>query len=102
VSALTVLLIVGAGSYLIRLTMLVLLAGRPLPQALTTPVSLVGPAAVGALTVGALDSHGHFADLPTVVATAVSFAVVLRTGRLAHGLMVGFPVVWLLKALVLL
>jgi len=38
VSPVLVFLLAAAGSYLIRVTMLVVLAGRPLPRALATPV----------------------------------------------------------------
>jgi branched-subunit amino acid transport protein len=102
VNALAVFAIAAVGSYALRVSMLVLLGGRPLPRTLVTPVGLVGPAAVGALTIGALVRRGHVAGLPTIVASIVSFAVVRRTGRLTYGLLAGFPVVWLLNAAALL
>jgi branched-subunit amino acid transport protein len=99
---LQVFAVVGIGSYVLRVTMLVLLGGRTLPQALVTPVGLIGPAAVGALSVGALVSHGHVTDLTTVAAAGVSFAVVRRTKNMTHGLMAAFPLVWLVHAIALL
>ena len=101
-SPLATFVIAAVGTYAIRATMLVVLAGRPLPSALTAPVGLIGPAALGALTVGAMASRGHLADLSTASATVVAFAVVRRTRRATHGLLAGFLVVWLLKALALL
>ena len=101
-SALAVLGIAAVGSYAMRVAMLVLLAGRALPRSLATSVALVGPAAVGALTVAALTSRGHVAGASTIAATVAAFVVVRRTGRMTHGLLVGFPVVWLLNALALL
>ena len=98
-SALAIFAIAAIGSYGLRVTMLVVLSGRPLPRTLATPVGLVGPAAVGALTVGALTGRGHVAELPTVAAAVVAFTVVRRTGRMTHGLLAGFPVVWLFSAL---
>ncbi|HSB84907.1 MAG TPA: AzlD domain-containing protein [Ilumatobacteraceae bacterium] len=99
---LEVFAVVAVGTYLMRLTMLVLLGGRPLPHALVTPVGLIGPAAVGALTVSALVTHGHVADLPTTAAAAVAFVVVRRTKNITYGLLAAFPVVWLLNAIALL
>ena len=94
--------VVAVGTYALRLTMLVLLGGRTLPQSLVTPVGLIGPAAIGALTVGVLVTHGHVADLPTIVGSAVAFAVVRRTKNITYGLLAAFPVVWLLNAIALL
>jgi branched-subunit amino acid transport protein len=101
-SALAVFAIAALGTYGLRLTMLVLLGGRTLPQALMTPVGLIGPAAIGALTIGALINHGHVADVPTIAASVVAFAVVRRTSNMTYGLLAGFPVFWLLNALALL
>lgn len=101
-SALAVFAIVAVGTYGLRLTMFVLLGGRTLPQALVAPVGLIGPAAIGALTVGALIPHGHVADVATIAASVVAFAVVRRTGNMTYGLLAGFPMFWLLNALALL
>jgi branched-subunit amino acid transport protein len=98
-SALVVFAVVAAGSYLLRLTMLVVLEGRSLPRVMATPVGLIAPAAVGALAVGALAGHGHVADVPTIVASIAAFAVVRRTHNMTYGLLAGFPVLWLLHAL---
>lgn len=96
---LEVFAVVAVGSYALRLTMLVVLGGRSLPQALVTPVGLIGPAAVGALTVGALVSHGHAVEAPTIAASVVAFAVVRRTKNITYGLLAAFPALWLLNAL---
>jgi branched-subunit amino acid transport protein len=87
---------------MLRLTMLVVLGGRTLPRAMVTPVGLIAPAAVGALAVGALTSHGHVASLPTIAASITAFAVVRRTRNMTYGLLAGFPALWLLHALTLL
>lgn len=94
--------VVAVGTYALRLTMLVLLGSRTLPQSLVTPVGLISPAAVGALAAGVLVTHGHVADLPTIAASAAAFAVVRRTKNITYGLLVAFPVVWLLNAIALL
>ena len=99
---LEVFAVVAIGSYVLRLTMLVVLGGRSLPQALVTPVGLIGPAAVGALTVGALVNHGHVAGFSTIAASCVAFIVVRRTKNITYGLLAAFPALWLLNAIALL
>lgn len=99
---LEVFFVVALGSYALRLTMLVVLGGRSLPQSLVTPVGLIGPAAVGALTVGAMVSHGHVAEFSTIAASTVAFVVVRRTKNITYGLLAAFPVLWLLNAIALL
>ena len=101
-SLFTTFVIAALGTYAMRVTMLVVLAGRSLPRALVTPVTLVGPAALGALTVGAMAGRGHRPEMSTLFATVVAFAVVRRTGRVTHGLIAGFVVVWVVNAIVML
>jgi branched-subunit amino acid transport protein len=98
-SALATFAIAAAGSYALRVAMLVLLAGRTLPRTMATSVGLVGPAAAAALTVGALMGRGGLAGLPTIVACLAAFAVVRRTRQMTHALVVGFPLIWVLAAL---
>jgi len=98
VNTAVVFALAGIGSYLIRATMLVLLAGRPLPKRLGTPVALIAPAAVGALTVSSMSRAGRV-DMSIVAAAVISFVVVRRSGRLTYGLIAGFAVVWVLAAL---
>jgi branched-subunit amino acid transport protein len=97
-SALAVFAVAAVGTYVLRLTMLVVLGGRSLPQAMLAPVGLIGPAAVGALTMGALVGRGHVADVATIAGSVVAFTVVRRTRNMTYGLLAGFPVVWLLHA----
>jgi branched-subunit amino acid transport protein len=99
---LMVFALAAVGTYAIRLTMLVVLAGRPLPRALVTPVGLVGPAAVGALTASALIHRGRTVEISTIVGTVVAFLIVRMTNHVTHGLVAGFAVVWAIKMLELL
>ncbi|MCB9373546.1 MAG: AzlD domain-containing protein [Microthrixaceae bacterium] len=60
-----VILAVGAGTYLLRASMFVLVGERPLPAWMTAPMALVGSAAIGAPR--RLDgSPGHGGAAPSV------------------------------------
>jgi branched-subunit amino acid transport protein len=90
-----IVLAIGAGTFLIRASMLAFSTGR-LPQHLTVRLALVAPAALGALTISAIS---HDLDIAVVGACAVGFGIVRRTGNVNHALIVGFPALWLLAAL---
>jgi branched-subunit amino acid transport protein len=100
------IVILGAagGSYALRLSMLALLGGRErqLPTWVDRCLTVVGPAATGAILGGMLlVDHGQ-ASLtvhPQLIAAAVAFAAVRRSGRTSDALLVGFPVLWMTTAL---
>ena len=98
-STFLVLLAAGAGTYVIRASLLVLLSGRSVPAALADSLSFVGPAAMGALVASSLAGHGSSVPYSTIAACAVGFVVARRTGRATYALVAGFPVLWLLTAL---
>lgn len=90
-----IVLAVATGTFVIRASLLAL-PNRRLPHWLTVRLSLVAPAALGALTISAIS---HDLDVAVVAASAVGFVVVRRTGNVNHALLVGFPVLWLLAGL---
>lgn len=97
-----VILAVGIGTYALRSAMFVVLGNRQLPAWTARPLAFVGPAAIGALVGGmVLTDHGRFAPAGTaeLVAVLAAFVTVRRTGDVARGMMVGFPVLWALVAL---
>jgi branched-subunit amino acid transport protein len=105
----TTWLIVGAAavaSYLLRISMLVAFADRPVPPALARRLPLLGPAALGALVAGALTGgmpagagpRVAGAPLGPVLAVVLALVVVRRTGRAGHALLVGLPVAALTAA----
>jgi branched-subunit amino acid transport protein len=101
-TAWAVIVAVGIGTYLLRSAMFVVLGNRRLPAWTDRPLAFVGPAAIGALVGGmVLTDHGRFAPVGTaeLVAVAGAFATVRRTGDVARGMIVGFPVLWALVAL---
>lgn len=96
-----VVVAVGLGTYALRASMFVVLGDRRLPAWTERPLAFVGPAAIGALVGGmVLTSHGTYqpAGAAELVAVGTSFVVVRRTGDVARGLLVGFPLLWTLAA----
>ena len=100
-TAWTIILAVGIGSYAMRAVMLAVAATKPLPQRYDAAMRFVGPAAIGALTATlTLTRAGtvHPLPIPELVAISVGFATVRRTGNVMHAITVGFPTLWLLTA----
>jgi branched-subunit amino acid transport protein len=81
-------------TYVLRAWAIVALDGRRLPDAVVAKLRLVAPAVLAAVTAGALAPHsgGHAASVGSVVAVVAAFAVVHRTRRPMHALMVGLPI----------
>ena len=90
---------VGLGTYAFRAVTFAVVSARGLPAWTGRPLAFVGPAALGALVGGMLlTAHGS-AEIPALAeagAAAAAFVAVRRTGNVARGLMVGFPVLWAL------
>jgi branched-subunit amino acid transport protein len=102
VTALLVIMAVGAGTFGYRAVMFALLGGRRLPAWTERPLALVGPAAIGAL-VGAmvLTDHDRFdpATWTDLAAVGAAFFTVRRTGDVFRGLLAGFACLWTLTAI---
>jgi branched-subunit amino acid transport protein len=94
-----VILAAGLGSYLLRLSMIIV-AVR-LPARLDRAAPLVAPAAFAALAVtgvaGAL-TVPHQA-VPALLALAVAVLAVVRTGSSSAAVLAGMPTLWLATAL---
>jgi branched-subunit amino acid transport protein len=93
---------VAVGTYALRVSMLVVLAGRALPAWTDRPMRLVGPAAVAALVATMLlVSDGARQPAPTaeLLSALAGFLAVRRTDNLMHAFVVGLPVFWVLNAL---
>ncbi|MEM9036363.1 MAG: AzlD domain-containing protein [Actinomycetota bacterium] len=97
------ILAVGAGSYAFRSGPLVLVAERGLRPQLQRMLGFVGPAVLGAILVSSLFVSGGSATWPGVASLAavvVAFVAVRRTGNVAHALLAGLPVFWVVTPLV--
>jgi branched-subunit amino acid transport protein len=99
-----VILAVGAGTYLFRASMFVVLGQRSLPAWTTTPMGLVAPAAVAALVASLLfTSGGQIEAVPAaeIAAVVVGFLAVRRSGNVMHAFVAGMPVFWILDAILI-
>jgi uncharacterized membrane protein len=98
VTTLLVILAVAAGTYVLRVTMLVALADRDLPARFQASLPLVAPAAIATLVAGALGPGGG-AGAAGTIAVIVAFLVVRRTSRVLDAFTVGLPLLWVLTVL---
>jgi branched-subunit amino acid transport protein len=99
VNAWLVIVAIGLGSYAMRAVMLAFVATKPLPARYDTAMRLVAPAAIGALTAAlAFTRAGTIQPLPVpeLIAVAIGFIAVRRTGNVLHAITVGLPTLWLL------
>lgn len=98
-TAWSVVVAVGLGTYALRAATFAVVGARGLPSWTRRPFTFVGPAALGALVGGMLlTDHGRL-DLPglaEVGAVAATFVTVRRTGDVGRGLAAGFAALWLL------
>lgn len=94
-----VILAVGLGTYAFRAVTFAVVSARGLPAWAERPMAFVSPAAIGALVGGMLlTTHGSV-EVPALAeasAAVTTFAIVHRTGSIARGILVGFPVLWAL------
>jgi branched-subunit amino acid transport protein len=100
VTAFLVVVAVGAGSYLFRISMLVLAARAGLPPVLERAARLAVPVSFAALATGALaeDLAAPGTTLAPVAALVVAVVAVRRTGSPHTALVAGMPTLWLLSA----
>ena len=92
-----VIVAVGLGTYAMRAVTFAVVSERGLPAWAERPLAFVGPAAIGALVGGMLLTADGTAELPALAeggAAVAAFLTVHRTGNIARGMLVGFPVLW--------
>ena len=100
-TAFLVILAIGVGTYAMRVSMFLLASARPVPVSVEQALRFVAPAAVAALVAGRLftvDGAAALRPLAEIVAVAVAFVVVRRTGNLLHAFAFGLPIYWVLSA----
>jgi branched-subunit amino acid transport protein len=94
-----VILSIALGTYLLRVSMFLLVGRRRLPDWMSSSIPLVSPAAIAALVAAmACTRAGRIDPLPAgqLLAIAASFLVVRRTGNVSHAFAVGFPIACLM------
>lgn len=95
-----VILLAGLGSYLFRISMVLLVEQVGVPDILSRASGFVAPAAFAALAAGGLAARASGADLaqavPMLAAVTAAAAVVHRTRRPYLAIVAGMPVLWAL------
>jgi branched-subunit amino acid transport protein len=85
----------AACTYAIRISMVVALEGRRLPDRAAARLRLAAPAVLAAFVTGSLFTAGGSLQAPAaapLAALVVAALVVARTRNAAHALLVGLPV----------
>jgi branched-subunit amino acid transport protein len=99
VTALIVIIAAAVGTFGLRASMLVGLAGRQLPASIQTGLALVGPAALAALCAASLGPNPSRGIVwAEVLAAAAAFIAVRRSRSITHAFLVGLPVLWFAHA----
>jgi branched-subunit amino acid transport protein len=97
-----VIALAGAGTYLLRISMLVLAARAHVPGVIERAATFAVPVAFAGLAAGALASHTVDAGagaVPALAGVAVGLAAVRRTGSAHAAIVVGMPTMWVVSAL---
>jgi branched chain amino acid efflux pump len=96
-----VVIAVGAGSYLFRISMLVLGARTGSPAVVERAATYAVPVSFATISAAALADYIGTADAPAapVVSVIVAIFAVRRTGSAHAALVAGMPTFWLLSAL---
>jgi len=102
-NAWTVILVAGLGSYLFRLSMIVLFDRITMPAYLQRASELVAPAAFAALAAAGVAAAsgglGITQAAAPLAAVAAAVIAVLRTGSPQAAILAGMPALWLATAL---
>ncbi len=97
-----VIVAAGLGSYLFRISMVVLADRVPMPPQLERASNFVAPAAFAALAAGGIAASTAGVDLvgwiAPLAAVVVAVVAVHRTGRPYAALLAGMPTLWVLTA----
>ena len=99
-----VIVLAGLGSYLFRISMVVLADRVAMPEPLERASAFVAPAAFAALAAGGLAANTAGVDVAEwtvpLAAVVVAVVVVRRTGRPYAALLAGMPTLWILSTVV--
>jgi branched-subunit amino acid transport protein len=102
-NAWTVILAAGLGSYIFRLSMIVLFGRITMPAYLQRASELVAPAAFAAMAAASIAtacmSLGITRAAAPLAAVAAAVIAVLRTGSSQAAILAGMPALWITTAL---
>ncbi len=98
-----VIVIIGVGTYLTRLSFIGALGTRAMPEWAIQPLRYVAPAVLAALVVPAIALRDGALDLgpatnPRVLAALLAAIVAWRTKNVAAVIVVGMGALWILQA----
>lgn len=102
-SNLAIVLVIGVGSYLLRLSFIGVLGTRPMPMWAQRPLKFVAPAVLAALVLPAVLLVDGQADIspagnPRFLAALVAGLVAWRLKNVAGVIIVGMGLLWILQA----
>ena len=97
-----VIALAGAGSFALRISMLVLAARTGVPAVVERAAAFAVPVSFAGLAAGALANQVAqvgIGALPALLGVAAGIAAVRRTGAARSAILVGMPTIWVLSAL---
>ena len=102
-SSVAVIIVIGIGTYLERLSFIGIIGDREIPEWAVLPLRFVAPAVFAALVAPAVLLHDGSVILspavnPSALATLIALMVAWRTKSVAATLVVGMAAIWLLQA----
>lgn len=100
---LLIVLAIGLGTYLTRLSFVAAFARGGVPEWLKPPLRYVAPAVLAAIVAPAVIAPGGSVDVstanPRFLAGVIALAVAIRTKSVAWTILVGMVALWALQAL---
>ena len=101
---LAIIITIGIGTYLLRLSFIGILGDRTMPDWAMVPLRFVAPAVLAALVAPAVLLRDGSIDLspatnPRALAALVALLIAWKTKNVAAVIVAGMAVVWLLQAL---
>jgi len=99
-----IVVVIGVGTYLLRLSFVGVLGTRPMPQWAEQPLRYVAPAVLAALVVPAVVLSDGRADItplgnPRFVAALVAAVIAWRLKGVAGVIIAGMGALWILQAI---
>ena len=99
---LLIVVVIGAGTYLTRLSFVAVFARSGVPQWLRAPLRYVAPAVLAAIVAPAVIAPDGVVDVsttnPKFLAGALALLVAIRTKSVAWTIVTGMAALWLLLA----
>ena len=99
-----IIVTIGVGTYLLRLSFIGILGNRTMPDWAMVPLQYVAPAVLAALVAPAVLLRDNSIDLspvtnPRALAALIALLIAWKTKSVAAVIVAGMAVVWLLQAL---